>query len=328
VHSVTIGTSRQFAATQHFGRFRSDRSCRNASRRLDSVGGDHNTFNRGLGHALLQMAHEWVQVDKQHFAELKRLFARMPEPIMGLSSKNKRALRQFDDAAVLRRLYSLPERLWKEARRDKKPNFRTLAKAQAALAIGIPCYMPLRLHNLSALEFNTHLFMRAGPRAISTLELPAGEVKNGTEHAFDIPPHLASMLIEYRDRFAPKVIGHRPKRVFVNANGTPKNQATVAGLIMTYLRRRAGIMLTPHQFRHLSAKVVLDRHPGEFETVKQLLGHRSIKTTVGAYAGIDSRRAARRHQFLVEQALADEMKPRRSNRRRRESLDQEIRDNT
>jgi integrase len=297
-------------------------------KRLDSVGGDHNTFNRGLGHALLQMAHEWVHVDQQHFAELKRLFARMPEPVMGLSSKNKRALRQFDDAAVLRRLYSLPERLWKEARRDKKPNFRTLAKAQAALAIGIPCYMPLRLQNLSALEFNTHLFMRAGPRAISTLELPAGEVKNGTEHAFDIPPHIASMLIEYRDRFAPKVIGHRPKRLFVNADGTPKNPATVAGLVMTYLRRRAGIVLTPHQFRHLSAKVVLDRHPGEFETVKQLLGHRSIKTTVGAYAGIDSRRAARRHQYLVEQALATEMKPRRSNRRRRESSDQENRNDT
>jgi integrase len=167
--------------------------------------------------------------------------------------------------------------------------------------------------------------MRAGPRAISTLELPAGEVKNGTEHAFDIPPHIASMLIEYRNRFAPKVIGHRPKRLFVNADGTPKNPATVAGLVMTYLRRRAGIVLTPHQFRHLSAKVVLDRHPGEFETVKQLLGHRSIKTTVGAYAGVDSRRAARRHQYLVEQALATEMPTRRSNKRNREQLDHESR---
>ena len=41
--------------------------------------------------------------------------------------------------------------------------------------------------------------------------------------------------------------------------------------------------------------------------LKQVLGHKSIKTTVGAYAGIDSRRAARRHQYLVEQALATEM---------------------
>ena len=127
------------------------------------------------------------------------------------------------------------------------------------------------------------------------------------ELAFDIPPRVAKMLIEYRDRFAPKIIGHRPTRLFVNVDGTPKNQATVAGLIMSYLRRRAGIVLTPHQFRHLSAKVMLDADPGEFETVRQFLGHKSIKTTVGAYAGIDSRRAARRHQHLVEQALAAEM---------------------
>ena len=145
-----------------------------------------------------------MKVDAQVFAELKRLVGKMPAPVMALTDKNKRALRQFDDPAVLRRLYALPERLWVEARRDKKPNFRTLAKAQAALAIAILCYMPLRLQNLAALEFDTHLFMREGPRAISTLELPAGEVKNGTELAFDIPPNVAKMLIEYRDRFAPK----------------------------------------------------------------------------------------------------------------------------
>ena len=173
-------------------------------RRLDSVGGAENTFNLALGNALIQIAHEWVKVDAQVFAELKRLVGKMPAPVMGLTDKNKRALRQFDDPAVLRRLYSLPERLWIEARREKKPNFRTLAKAQAALAIGILCYMPLRLQNLAALAFDTHLFMREGARAISTLELPAHEVKNGTELAFDIPPRIAKMLIEYRDRFAPK----------------------------------------------------------------------------------------------------------------------------
>ena len=169
--------------------------------------------------------------------------------------------------------------------------------------------------------------MREGVRAVSTLELPASEVKNEKELAFDIPPHIVKMLIEYRDRFAPKVIGHRPTRVFVIADGTPKNQATVACLVMIYLRKRAGIVLTPHQFRHLSAKVHLDKEPGAFETVKQFLGHKSIKTTVGAYAGIDSRRAARRHQYLIEQALAAEMPARRSNRRHREPLDQEGRNN-
>src|SRR5262245_8658892 len=296
-------------------------------KRLDSVGGEENSFNLSLGQALIQIASEWVKVDAQVFAELKRLVGKMPAPVMKLTDKNKRALRQFDDPAVLRRLYSLPERLWTEARLEKRPNFRTLAKAQAALAIAILSYMPLRPQNLATLEFDTHLFVREGARAISTLELPAGEVKNGTELAFDIPPAVVKMLIEYRDRFAPKIIGHRPTRLFVNVDGSPKNQATVSGLVTTYLRKRAGIVLTPHQFRHVSAKVVLDAGPGEYETVRQFLGHKSIKTTVGAYAGLDSRRAARRHQHLVEQALATEMKPRRSNRRR-ESLDQENRDNT
>ncbi len=73
-------------------------------------------------------------------------------------------------------------------------------------------------------------------RATSTLELSAGEVKNGTELAFDIPRHVAKMLIEYRDRIAPKIIGYRPQRLFVNADGSAKSQVTVAWLISTYLK--------------------------------------------------------------------------------------------
>ena len=284
------------------------------SKRLDAVNGAENTFNRALAHALLQIAHEWVKVDAQVFAELKRLFGKIPAPVAGLTAKNKDRLRQFDDPAVLHRLYSLPDRLWTEAK-HAEPYGLTLAKAQAAIAIAILCYMPVRLQNLAALEFDTHLFVRDSVRATSTLELPADEVKNRTELAFDIPPLLAKMLIEYRDRFAPKVLGHRPKRLFVNADGTSKNQASVASLIINYLRRRAGILLTPHQFRHLSAKVVLDSNPGEYETVRQFLGHKSLETTVGAYAGLDSRRAARRHQYLVEQSLATGMHRRRSKRR-------------
>jgi integrase len=124
--------------------------------------------------------------------------------------------------------------------------------------------------------------------------------------AFDIPPAVAKMLIEYRNRIAPKFIGHRPDKLFVNADGTPKSPKTVAWLIAIYLRKRAGIVITAHQFRHWSAKIMLDAEPGNFETVRQLLGHKSLRMTVGAYAGIDSRRAARHHQRLVEKALAAE----------------------
>ena len=61
-----------------------------------------NTFNYFIGKTLVQMARDWVKVDPQVYAELKRLVSKMPAPVAGLTEKNKRALRQFDDPAVLR----------------------------------------------------------------------------------------------------------------------------------------------------------------------------------------------------------------------------------
>jgi integrase len=112
------------------------------------------------------------------------------------------------------------------------------------------------------------------------------------------------MLVEYRDRIAPKIIGERPARLFVNVDSTPKSEKALGVLITNYARRRAGVTLTPHQTRHLSAKVLLDDQPGGFETVRQLLGHKNLQTTVHSYAGIDSRRAGRHHQRLIEEALS------------------------
>jgi integrase len=273
--------------------------------RLEMVGGEQNSFNHNLGRVLLQIAREWVKVGPPVLAELKRLVGKVPIPAVGLTDKNKRFLRQFDDPKALQRLVQLPEQLWAEVKRDSKPTFRTLAKAQAAVAIAILTYMPLRLQNLSDLAFDTHLFIHAGSGAISTLELSNSEVKNKRDLAFDIPHAIAKMLLEYRDRIAPRIIGHRPARLFVKVDGTPKGERSVARLIAFYAKRRAGIVVSPHQFRHLSAKVLLDAQPGAFETVRQLLGHKNDQTTVNAYAGIDSRRAARHHQHLIDKAIAD-----------------------
>jgi integrase len=289
-------------------------------RRLEIAGGEANNFNKDLAGILILIARERVKVDAPILAELKRLASKLPALKIGLTDKNKRFLRQFDNPEALYRLVKLPERLWAEVRRDSKPNFRTLAKAQAALAISILTYMPVRLANLASLEFDIHLFVRAGTGAISTLELSTDEVKNNIEVTFDIPPQVAKLLLEYRDRVAPKVIGHRPKRLFVNVDGTPKSPRTVAWLISTYSKRRAGIVVSPHQYRHLAARVLLDAQPGGFEIVRQVLGHRRHDTTVNAYAGIDSRRAGRHHQRLIENAITapNLSRPNRGPRKRRD----------
>jgi hypothetical protein len=81
---------------------------------------------------------------------------------------------------VLQRLRNMPKKLWSQVRRDGRKNFRTLARAQAALGLEILIYMPIRIQNLARLEFDRHLFLQIGPGAVSTLDIPAAEVKNKT----------------------------------------------------------------------------------------------------------------------------------------------------
>lgn len=272
-------------------------------RRHDIVGRKPNNFNRDLAEAMAQIAREWVELDGALLETLRRLVTKVPMYPKGMTDKNKKAVRQFDDHRVVERLLELPERLWREVKRDPKPTFRTLARAQAALAIRILTYIPLRSENLHQLVFDKHIFLGDGRRTKSTLEVGSEEVKNGdTPLAFDLPPQLTSMLIEYREQIAPKVIGRRPNRIFVRADGAPKSQAMVALLIKTYLRKKASIVLTPHQFRHVAAKIILRTNPGAYETVRQLLGHKNLKTTTWFYAGEDSRAAGLHHQRLVEAA--------------------------
>jgi integrase len=308
VETSAIGGLADLASPDHFRRILRNRHA-NAGQQI-------NAFNRDLAEALVQIAREWVNADSAVLAQLKVLTGKVPMPKSGLTAKNKKTLRQFEDPAALLRMFETPQQLWREVKRASKPNFRTLAKAQAAIGIAILNDIPLRPQNLHGLIFDEHVFLPDKNRRVGSLEIPAHEVKNNLELAFDIPAYISKMLIEYRMHIASKVIGRQPDRIFVNVNGETKSQAMVALLIKTYLKKRAGLELTPHQFRHLGAKVVLDAEPGNYETVRQVLGHKNMKTTTNFYAGIDSRRASRHHQRLLAAAIAATAKAPRTPRRR------------
>jgi integrase len=289
--------------------------------RLADAGGQKKSFDHYLARALVRIAKESVKVDGDVLEMLKKAANKLPAPSQkDLTPKNHVFIRQFDDPATLRRLRSEPEKLWKEVKEEtsRKPNFRSLAKAQAALALALPLYMPIRPDNVWKLEFDKHIFLRSGPGAKSTLAVSEDEVKNETPIGFDIPEHLVKMLLDYRDRIAPAHIGHRPKRLFVHLDGTPKAQSTIAYLIKTYAKNRVGITMTPHQFRHLAAKTILDANPGNYRGVQDALTHKSLNTT-RVYAGLNTRRAGRHHQYLIDQAVARQMPPSRRRRRKGEN---------
>ena len=57
--------------------------------------------------ALTLIARDWVKVDGPVYAELKRILSKVPVPLKGLTNKNKRFLRQFDDLNALQCLSAI-----------------------------------------------------------------------------------------------------------------------------------------------------------------------------------------------------------------------------
>jgi len=239
----------------------------------------------------------------------------------GLTIKNEDLLRRFDDPRLLRSLIALPDRLWREASREPAGSGRAFLLFQNAIAIDLLIHAPLRMHNLSALAYDRHLHWTQGAGKPVLLVLGAEETKNKEKIDLELPAVLGDRLWKFRNSIAPAVIGSKPENVFVTWGGTPRGQAALALAITNTVRRRLGVRLTPHQFRHLAAKIYLDQNPGGFELVRQLLGHKNLKTTIGAYAGINTRRAGRAHARLLMQIREQEFAPTRRRTGKRNVMD-------
>jgi integrase len=146
------------------------------------------------------------------------------------------------------------------------------------------------------------------------LVLGADETKNREKIELELPAVLGDRLWKFRNSIAPRVIGSKPDRIFMTWAGKPRGQGSLALAIAKTVRSRLGIKLTPHQFRHIAAKIYLDQNPGGFELVRQFLGHKNLKTTISAYAGINTKRAGRAHAKLIMQIREQEFAPARRRR--------------
>ncbi len=209
-------------------------------------------------------------------------------------------MRQFDDDGNLARLLALPQQLFAEALRVDPPTSKAAVRAQIAFAIEFLLNCPLRSHNLVGLRLGTHVIRPSGTRGPVYLCLEPGEVKNDEPIDFELAPSVVRMLELYQRRFLPVLGGPDCKYLFCTANGRRKAQTTLAQQLQKTIAKRLGLTMTPHQFRHLAAKLHLDADPDAYERLRQLLGHKSLRTTLNAYAKPDTRRAGRKHDQIIE----------------------------
>src|ERR1700730_16341255 len=266
-------------------------------------GGKLSSYTRDVASTLITIASEWVRVPADQLSNLKKLHGKLGTLRSGLTEKNKALLRKFDDPRLVTRLLELPDRLWRNARRDAALSKQWFVDLQTALAIDILLHTAPRIENLAALKFDEHLHWPQGRGKPALLVVRVEETKNEAPLEFELPTALADRLYAYRNEIAPAVIGSRPDALFVSRKGRPRALSTIGVAIQRSVLRHLGVKLTPHQFRHLAAKIHLDANPGAYELVRQLLGHKDLKTTTRFYAGIDTRRAGRAHAQLLARLL-------------------------
>jgi integrase len=180
----------------------------------------------------------------------------------------------------LRTLLTLPQNIINAAEREREPRRRDAVRVELAIAVAIERVMPIRADNLTGLRIDQHIHF-VGDSAF--LSIPVDKTKTSTPIDAEFGPRLTGWLRLYVERYRPLLIEAPVPWLFPGEYGARRSTGGFSDQISAFLAKHAGVTMTLHQFRHLAAKLYLDRHPDGFDTIRRLLGHKSVTTTERFY---------------------------------------------
>ncbi len=280
---------------------------------LERSGNKKTSQIHGLAVLIKVIAQHWVKVSPDHLKALKDLCAKMDPQIIGMTDKNRDRLRQLDDPRCVRLLLDYPARVFREVVRLDRGRRGDAVRVQIALAVELLLMAPIRAQNLVSLEINRHIQRsRSGKGGIVHLVIPGDEVKNGEPLEFTLPPETVELLDIYLRDYHPRLAGPGCPWLFPGADGKSKTRELFGDQISKHVFKATGLTVNMHLFRHISAKLYLDRNPGGYEVCRRLLGHRSIETTTKFYAGMESASVSRHFDaeiLKLRQSLRESSQP-------------------
>jgi Phage integrase family len=225
----------------------------------------------------------------------------------GLTDKNTTLIRQVLTPGVWNRVVQLPQKMMSTARsqRSSAP-LRAAVTAQLAVATAILTVAPVRLANLVAIKLGINLIKPGGPDSNYWLTFPDHDVKNRVRLEYPLQQYFTRMIDEYVHDFRPVLLrGRNDDWLFPGQHGGAKANILFSGQITQRVYQATGAAV--HQFRHAAGAIILKHRPGEYELVRQLLGHRNVQTTINAYIGLENIHASEIFSKIVMQHLDDEL---------------------
>jgi integrase len=259
---------------------------------LERAGGKKTLQAHDIACVIRTVAKYWVKVPAADLEQLKKLCKRINPGRGGMTERNRARIRQFDDPQNVRALVMLPERILAEMPRSGTPTHRQALEVQTAVAIELLLMVPMRLGNLASLDVEKHLIRSRG--GIVNLAIPGREVKNGVDIEAVLPPQTVRLVDAYLERYRPVVLAERSPWLFPGTGANHKTNQSVRDRIVECVKRRCGLLVNPHLFRHIAAKFYLDANPGAYGLIRLVHGHKSVETTTQYYCGMETP-AAMRH---------------------------------
>ena len=223
----------------------------------------------------------------------------------GLTGKNLELIRQVLTEGIWSEVVSLPNALMRQARADQAhAPVKAAVTAQLAVAIAILSFAPVRLSNLVGIELGKNLIKPGGPDSPFWLIFPHYDVKNRVNLEFSFDEARTKLIDEYIHEFRPTLArGSNAAWLFPGVAGDPKTANMFSTQITQRIQKATGVRITVHQFRHASAAIYLRHRPGEYETVKRMLGHRNIQTTINFYCGLETTQANEAFGKIIRQHI-------------------------
>ncbi len=269
------------------------------------AGTEPTTTTIDLGKKVVAVARS-VGVDAGNLAQLDEIRAKLEKHRQeGLTPKNMTLVRKISNGNVWERVVNYPTQLMKEARaREERSPMKAAVMAEVAVAVAIETVAPVRASNLLSIRLDENLTRPGGIGSNYLLVFPHYDVKNRVDLTFELDDYVTGIIEEYVQDYRPTVLrGANSDWLFPGMNGEAKDPHLFGIQVTDRIQRATGLRITLHQFRHAAAAIYLKHHPGDYETVRRLLGHRNIRTTIKFYCGLETIQASREYAKIIRDHL-------------------------
>lgn len=256
---------------------------------------------RGIATAVLSIA-RYLDLDKDSRAKLKQLAKKVRFKARGMCEKNRERLIPLFDPSVRTKLLNLPLKVADDLRAVKAPTVRQAQRMQMATLLDLLLHVPMRIRNPSELDLATTIIPPiAGSIGGWRISIPACEVKNQWAIDAQLGEELGAILDRYVNVFRSVLMKGPTSALFVGQRGARKGSSNLSKQLARFVRREIGVVIHAHLMRHLAAHLYLLANPGDYETVRRLLGHKNIETTIRFYEGLLTDDAFARYDGLIEE---------------------------